>query len=432
MRFSRDVLFAVVTSAAFILLLEGGLRLAHVRSQASFYQPEQERVFALRPNAAGWNVSENESYVRINSDGMRDHERPISRPPNTLRVAVLGASEAEGRQVPLEKTFASVLNRRLDQALGPLGHSVDVMNFAVNGYTFSQQYLTLHNHVWKYDPQIVILTLVVPNIFKNTRELNWADPPPPFYVLQNGHLIPDEVTRAALAPNPRLLYWKNRFSDGMNRSALLSLLNEALNQARVELQKAHQALAVAARLGKTTDTSAHAGRPSDQLTRWTYLPYTPEIQGAWAIGEAFLDAMQQDCSVHDAEFWVVTVDQEMQSNPSLPERAQFVSEMRIPSLAESDQRIEHFADAHGIPVILLAPTMGDYAAAHGVALHGFSHPTFNTGYWPKNTGHWNELGHELAGTVVAQQLLQRSSVVRSWNGSVDREEPMEEVLRSME
>ena len=417
MRFFRDVLFVVVTSAAFILLLEGGLRLAHVRSQASFYQPEQERVFALRPDAAGWNVSENENYVHINSDGMRDHERPISRPRNTLRIAILGASEAEGRQVPLEKTFASVLNRHLDQALSPLGQSVDVMNFAVNGYTFSQQYLTLHNHVWKYDPQIVILTLVVPNIFKNTRELNWAEPPPPFYVLQNGHLVPDDPTRAGLALNPKLLYWKNRFADWMNCSALLSLLNEALNQARVELQKAHHALAAATGLGKTTAT--YGGRPGDQLTRSTYLPYAPETQEAWAIGEAFLDAMREDCSVHGAEFWVVTVDSEIQSNPSLPERARFVSEMRIPSLAESDLRIEHFGDTHGIPIILLAPPLGDYAAAHGIALHGFSHPTFNTGYWPANTGHWNELGHELAGAVVAQQLLQRSSVVRSWTSAAN-------------
>src|SRR5271163_3927882 len=236
MRFFRDVLLAVLASAVLLLLLEGGLRLAQVHYQASFYQTEQERGFSLRPNASGWNVSENEVYVRINSDGMRDHERPISRPPATLRIALLGASETEGRQVPLEKGFAAVVDRRLNQTLGPLGHPVDVLNFGVNGYAFSQNYLTLHNHVWKYDPQIVVLVLSVANVAKNTRELNFGDPHIPFYVLRNGQLVPDEITRATLPPNPWRFYLKNRVSDWMNRSTLLSLFNESTNKAIEGLQ----------------------------------------------------------------------------------------------------------------------------------------------------------------------------------------------------
>ena len=415
MRFFRDLLFASLASAVFLLLLEGGLRLAHVHYQGSFYQLERERGFALRPNAAGWNVSENEVYVRINSDGMRDHERPIARPPATLRVALLGASEAEGRQVPLEKGFASVLNRNLDQKLAPLGHPVDVMNFAVNGYTFSQNYLTLHNHVWKYDPQIVILLVSVPNVFKNTRELNWGDPRIPFYVLQNGKLVPDELTRSAPSPDPRRLYLKNCLSDLMNRSSLLSLFNEALNKAIERLEKQEQV--VAGWMRGTTSSAAGPLPPGGYEARWGYLPYLPETQQAWTIGEAFLDLMRQDCSDHGAEFWIVNVDEEIQAHPSLAERARFVSRLRIPSLEASDQRIQRFGEAHGIPVVLLAPPLGDYAASHGVALHGFPASPFNSDPWPFNTGHWNELGHEVVGTVIAQSLLQRSSVIRRWTSS---------------
>ena len=254
MKSFRDVVLASLASAAFLLLLEGSLRLAHVHYQASFYQADRERAFALRPNATGWNVSENEVYIHINNDGMRDHERPVTRPPATLRIAVLGASEAEARQVPLEKGIASVLSRHVDQALRPEGHPVDVLNFAVNGYTFSQNYLTLRDHVWKYDPQIVVQIVSIPNIFKNTRELNWGDPRIPFYVLQSGRLVPDEPTRKAPPLNPRRVYWKNRLSDLLNHSTLLSLFNEAFNKAEEKLQKQKQALA--AKLNEPTSSAA--------------------------------------------------------------------------------------------------------------------------------------------------------------------------------
>lgn len=402
MRFFRDLFLALLVTAFVVVALEGGLRVAGVHYDASLYEPDSERGYRLRPNAAGWNVSENECYIRINSDGMRDRERPVSRPPDTLRIAVIGSSEAEARQVPLEKTFEAVLDRRLAQKLEPLGHHVDVMNFAVPGYTCSQEYLTLHNHVWKYDPQIVMLSLSIFTILKNTRELYPGDPKgTPFYILRDGQLVPDSLTGAALPPDARRLHWKNLSSDWMNRSALLSLFN----QARVELQKQEQA--AVAKVKRKPGIAAASTIPADYMTFWTYLPDLPATQQAWAIGEAFLEAMQKDCARHGAEFWIVITDEVMQSHPSLAERARFIREKHLPSLAAGDERVERFADAHEIPVIPLAPPLGDYAASHGIALHGFAHTPFND-------GHWNELGHELAGNVIADQLLNRSSVVRQW------------------
>jgi hypothetical protein len=419
MRFFKDALLTLLVCAAFLLLLEGGLRVTQMHYQASFYQTERERGFSLRPNARGWNVSENEVYVRVNSDGMRDHERPISRPPSTLRVAILGSSEAEGREVPLEKGFVSVLNRHLNQALNPQGYQVDAMNFAVNGYTFSQNYLTLHNHVWKYDPEIVVLVLSVPSFFKNTRELNWGDSRVPFYVFQNGQLVRDE----ALPLSPPLTGWRNylrdRFSDLMNRSTLLTLLNEAMNKAIEGLQKEQHVLA-----SRLHDTPSHSANPAGPSVPdgYIYMPDLPATQEAWRIGEAFLELMQRECAEHGAEFWIVTADQDMQSHPSLPERARYASKMHVDSLEASDQRVQRFGEAHGIPVIMLAPPMGQYAAAHDVALHGFPATPFTSDPWPYATGHWNELGDELAGALVAQNLVQRSTVIHRWLSTESRTE----------
>lgn len=403
MKFFRDAILASLISAGFSLLLEGGLRLAHIHYQASFYQTEQERGFSLRPNAAGWNVSESEVYIRINSDGMRDHERPIARPPSTLRVALLGSSEVEGRQVPMDKGFASVLERHLNHTLSPKGKQADVMNFAANGYTFSQNYLTLHNHVWKYDPQIVMLVISVPNFFKNTRELNWGDSRVPFFVFQNGRLVRNETTPPPPPFTRWRYYWRDRFSDLMNRSTLLTLFNEATNKAMEGLQEKKRVLA-----DKLRPTPARSVAPM-LPDGYAYLPDLPATQEAWTIGETFIELMRQECADHGAEFWIVTADQDMQSHPSLAERQRYAAKMHIHSLEASDQRVRRFGEAHRIPVILLTPPMSDYAASHNVALHGFPATPFDIDPWPYGTGHWNELGDELAGSYVAEQVLQRSS-----------------------
>ncbi len=71
--------------------------------------------------------------------------------------------------------------------------------------------------------------------------------------------------------------------------------------------------------------------------------------------------------------------------PQLGERAHSISEMHIPSLSASDERVRRFADAQGIPLLLLAPPMGNYAVVHGVAQHGFPATPFNSDAWPYAT-----------------------------------------------
>ncbi len=80
MPFFRDILLAGLAIAMLILSGEGVLRVAREHFDASLYQQEASRGYALRPGAEGWNVTEGETYVRINSDGMRDRERPRERP----------------------------------------------------------------------------------------------------------------------------------------------------------------------------------------------------------------------------------------------------------------------------------------------------------------------------------------------------------------
>ena len=108
-----------------------------------FYTTDYYRGFALRPGLEGHYQREGESYVRINSDGQRDRERAKAKPPDTVRIAVLGDSFAEAMHVPMEQTFWSLLERKLEECHAFPGKHVEVLNFGVSGYGTAQELMTL-------------------------------------------------------------------------------------------------------------------------------------------------------------------------------------------------------------------------------------------------------------------------------------------------
>jgi len=405
MRFIRDLTLAALASLAVILALEAGLRLARDRYEASFYQPDWERGYALRPNAEGWDVMESEVYIRVNSGGLRDRERIVPRPRQTLRVAALGSSEAAAFEVPLEETFEAEIERNLAPLIARRGNHVEVLNFGVPGYSLSQQYLTLKNYVWKYDPQIVVLVWNQYNLLRNTEETNPDGPQAPFYVLRDGRLAPADP--AFRMPSLRTFSQRNiairgRLADWMNDSYLLSMLRKA----NVELQNQINGLSATLRRHFGPAPTAPSRRPRDYLQWWPYLPDLPDMQENWKIGEAFLREMKQDCDRHGAELELVIVDEDMQSHPNAAVRKAFMRLKGLASLDASDERLEQISEANGIPVLALAPLLGEYASAHGVALHGIG---------ANNEGHWNKLGNQLAGQMIAGQLRVHSPTVQAWS-----------------
>jgi hypothetical protein len=131
------------------------------------------------------------------------------------------------------------------------------------------------------------------------------------------------------------------------------------------------------------------------------MAYKPELQEDWEIGEAFLRAMKEECDRHGAEFWVVISPTGMQSHPNVASRDAFMRRRGLSSLDEADLRLEKFGEKNGIRIVRLAPPLGEYAVAHGATLIN-------------DAGHWNELGSEIAGRVLANEFRNHSSVVRSW------------------
>jgi lysophospholipase L1-like esterase len=115
-----------------------------------------------RPNTAAHLMG---ADVAINSDGLRDRDYPVDKPPGTLRIMMLGDSLTFGWGVAEDQTFV----RQLETMLRAGGLAAEVMNTGVGNYntTMEVEYFLDRGH--KYKPDIVIL-----NYF-----INDAEPIPP-------------------------------------------------------------------------------------------------------------------------------------------------------------------------------------------------------------------------------------------------------------
>lgn len=143
------------------------------------------------PNRTATYRTEGYSRYKINSLGMRDKERTIAKPPNTFRIAVLGCSVTEGKEVFVDQTYCSLLEKQLNQQGGP--QKYEVLNFAVAAYSLGQEYLRLKHFAMQFKPDLVIFT-VRPNallFMGSNSQCGLFSSAPLFGVLPNGTLVED-------------------------------------------------------------------------------------------------------------------------------------------------------------------------------------------------------------------------------------------------
>ena len=386
----RDSVVAAAAVLVTLGLLEVGLRVAGVKFEASLYEPDAVLYAVLRPNAEGWTVKEGENYLRINSLGMRDRERRVETPGESVRVAFLGDSMVAAQQVPLEKTMTQILERGLSRAVGDTGRQVEVLNFAVGGYAPSQMYLSLGERVWAFRPDVVAVCLselTVPNSYRKTKSLDDI----PLFTLENGRLVPDPDNRPPTGTSAESKHWHQLFGDLHNRFRLLQLARTA--------QQANWRKALTWSRASAPRVSAP---PSDFMHVWPYRPPgDPELAKAWAITEAIFLRMIDTAREHGAEFWLVQIGNEIEEDPRDAERERFLSLNRLADLGYASERYAAFAAHNGVHYLYLAPAMREYSEKTGIPLRGF----FNTRPYE---GHWNEAGNAAAAEIIETEFLQKS------------------------
>jgi hypothetical protein len=383
-----------------LLIAEVGLRILGF-SYPVFYTTDGYRGIALRPNMQGWYRKEGESFVRINSNGLRDREHETKKPAGTFRIALLGDSYAEALQVPLEDSFWRVMEERLNKCAAFEGRKVEVINFGVSGYGTGQELLTLEQKVWQYEPDMVLLAVTTNNdITDNVRELKKTDEVP-YFVLRDGQLELDSSFREAKSfklrnsPINRLGAW---FHDNLR---FIQAIHQAHGGIKAWIASRGKKPANPANTVKAESTAV-ASNPTPRFEELgtDNMIYRPPVDAvwvnAWDLTEALMLRMRDEVDAKGVRFLVVTLSNGIQVFPDAKARDAFMQRVGTDTLFYPELRIKALGARGRFEVVNLAPGLQNYADEHHSFLHGFGKELGN--------GHWNQLGHRVAGEMLAERL----------------------------
>lgn len=371
-------------------------------SYPEFYQPDQSRGYALRPNMEGWYRKEGEAYVKINSEGLRDQEHAKPKPPGTLRIAVIGDSYPEAFPVPLEASFWAIMGKKLEECGAFGGKRVEVINFGVSGYGTAQELITLREHVWDYSPDIVMLAVTTNNdISDNLRALKKTDEVP-YFSYRQGKLVLDDSFKET-----RAFRWRQSalFRTGRwikDHSRLIQGINQGHHGFKIWLAARRARNAPAAQVEPqpgTQDQTRTSAAASEELGIDNLIYREPSDEtwnDAWRVTEALIMQMRDEVKARGAQLVVVTLSNGIQVFPDANARQIFLQRVGASDLFYPDHRIGNFCVREKIPVITLAPQMQAYADQNKVFLHGFGSNLGN--------GHWNQLGQRMAAELISQRF----------------------------
>lgn len=382
----------------------------------NFYATDEFRGYALSAGVEGRYRKEGDAYVRINGDGLRDREHARAKPPNTLRIAVVGDSYPEALQVPQESAFWAVIERRLRECPALAGRDVEVINFGVSGYGTAQELITLRRHVRQYSPDLVLLAFTTNNdITDNSRVLKKTDEIP-YFVYRDGALQLDDSFRAS-----RGFRWRqsavNRLGGWLTSS---SRVLQALHEGHYALKgyiarrraggpastRASQAAAVSAHQQQQQPTPAASRAAPDDAARalddigidnLVYRePLDATWEEAWRVTEGLLVMMRDEVEAGGARFVVATLSNGIQVYPDSSARLAFLRRVGATDIFYPDLRVKALGEREGITVFNLAPELQAHAERNQIFLHGFEDNLGN--------GHWNVEGHAAAGELLAPKL----------------------------
>ncbi|MBF0357801.1 MAG: SGNH/GDSL hydrolase family protein [Magnetococcales bacterium] len=378
-----------------LALAELGLRVTDFSYYWSLARyPDPITGWSAKPGTTGWQRLEGDAYVEINGDGWRDVVHTIKPEPGIFRIAFIGDSFTEAVQIPLEQSYWRLLEGMLPNCPTPgVQKKIEILGFAVSGYSTAQEMLVLENKVWKYQPDLIVLAFFSGNDLIENSQVLGGDAMRPVFTLEGGELK-QNMNFLQSAEYQTTKSWLGRVKWSL-------ITNSRLVQA---ITLAMHRLQIASKVAKHDETAISNIKDEPGVDVRVYSPpTTKEWQSSWKTTEAILERMHLEVAEHQAKFLVITLTTGAQVHPNQAFREQFKKQLNIPNLFYADERIRQIGNRVGFPVLNLAKDFQQFATNTGIWLHGFK----NSG---KGVGHWNQNGHRLAAERIASYLCNNSEL----------------------
>jgi hypothetical protein len=174
----ENFLLLMVGVFVFFLLAEGVTRLVMPNSVKLrlMHQPDEKLGYRLVPNyEMRYQTSDFDTFIKINSEGLRDYEHRKDKDSTTFRTLVLGDSFTLGAGVNIEESYLKLLEAILNQSTsGGAPKKYEVINAGVSGFGTEQEYLYLEEIGNRYRPDLVIVGLYSNDIYEVMRGIPFS------------------------------------------------------------------------------------------------------------------------------------------------------------------------------------------------------------------------------------------------------------------
>ena len=314
------------------------------------------------------------NQVCYNKYGFRGTNWQLDKKRGEVRVAILGDSYVEGREV----TFDELASTRLEKLLGS---KFTVLNFGLSGTSQAEQLLIYKNLAGRFRPDIVISVITPSNDFEdNVSDLSKTREKP-FLEWKNGHLVeiplPTWTTLMLSSNVSELTGW-------FGNLALFKLVAHRL------LAQAHEVS-----LFLLSPGIAWAAQEDSTLTPLKEFA-TPAYDVSKKVMGAALLQLKETCEKEGTKFLVVSASGIWtflaEENRGFLEKAEFLA-LRYNWIAE-------FVKRHGIPYLdLNQALLGEYRA-RGLTYADIHIP------WD---AHWTPVGHSLVADHMLNFLRETSA-----------------------
>ena len=363
--------------------VEVGLRIYGFR-YSTYFQLDNIRGWAHQPGDSAWYTDEGQAFVTINSHGFRDRERRIPNENRSYRIAILGDSFVEARQVELEDTFCAIAEKKLNQRVAGDARRIEVLNFGVLGYSTAQELLTFRDSVVAYRPDIVILAICIGNDLKeNVRKMDRESWRRPYFELQGDQLVLDSSFRNSQQFQLRQTRFVQSWYTLRSHLRIAQLVSKVRNTWFTRKLADHE----------PRDFSYLLRRNLDKVLQ---KPQNDDWEDAWLLTQAIIQQTKSETREMGAQFGVIQVSMGIQVTPDVALRQEFIEKIGAHDLNYPNRRLSTLATTLGIAELDLANELKMLSAQRNEHYHGFDDLRVD--------GHWNIKGHQVIGELVANWI----------------------------
>lgn len=344
-----------------LLVAEVLLRIMY--PQNSYFEEYSPLIGEINtPFMKGWSISPNGEYkipVEMNKDGFRDKNHDFEKKEGVVRIAFVGDSFTEGKQVLFEETF----HQRIEKILNG---KVEVMSFGSGGFGTCEELALYRNYVRKYDPNVVVLMFLTINDFLD----NYAV----FEKHTDRFTCNFEKDKVVYVPPP-----PNKMHDFLR-----------------PFYKSSHLIRFFYRLKSLHKEDPSLVPPAFEVY---YDEYSPQFEESVNVTKRILREIRKEVEQDGASFLLVTLTNPEQVEEDLFEKKKEqlpILKEKITNTEKADELLFSFAQQEKMSIVQLVYPFKEYKKEHPqIRLH-----------YPLD-GHWNAQGHALVAELLSEEIQQQ-------------------------